>query len=213
MTATSTADEFTELRRDLRGLIDRICADFPDAYWRERRPPAAVPRGVRRRADRRGCLGALVPEEYGGVGLGIADASVMLEEINRNGGNAGAVHAQMYTMGTVLRHGSDEQKRRYLPGIATGELRLQAFGVTEPTRGSDTTASAPPPRATDDGYVVNGQKVFISRVQHSDLMLLLARTTPLDEVERRSPTGCRVFLVDLRDAGDGARAPSARGRW
>jgi acyl-CoA dehydrogenase len=188
-----------ELRRDLRGLIDRICADYPDAYWREVDEARRYPEEFVDALTGTGCLGALVPEEYGGLGLGLGDASVLLEGINANGGNAGPVHAQLYTMGSVLRHGSEEQKRRYLPGIASGELRLQAFGVTEPTAGTDTTSIRTTARRTDDGYVVNGQKVFISRVQHSDLMLLLARTTPRDEVARKSE-GLSMFLVDLRKA-------------
>jgi acyl-CoA dehydrogenase len=147
-------------------------------------------------------LAALIPEEYGGLGLGVTEASIILEQINRSGGNAGACHAQMYTMGTLLRHGSPEQKQQYLPRIASGELRLQAFGVTEPNTGSDTTRLRTRAVRQGDRYVITGQKVFISRVQHSDLMLLLARTTPLEEVERRSE-GLSVFLVDLRDAPPG----------
>ena len=147
-------------------------------------------------------LGALVPGEYGGLGLGIGDASVVLEEIHRCGGNAAAVHAEMYTMGTLLRHGTEEQKRAYLPEIASGELRLQAFAVTEPTAGTDTTAISTTAVRTGDHYVVNGQKVFTSRVQHSDLMILLARTTPRERVERRSD-GLSVFVVDLREISDG----------
>jgi acyl-CoA dehydrogenase len=188
-----------ELRRDLRGLVDRICADYPDAYWREVDEARRYPEEFVAALTTTGCLGALVPEEYGGLGLGLGDASVLLEAINANGGNAGPVHAQLYTMGSVLRHGSEEQKRRYLSGIAAGTLRLQAFGVTEPTAGTDTTSITTSAKRTDDGYVVNGQKVFISRVQHSDLMLLLARTTPRDQVQRRSD-GLSLFLVDLREA-------------
>ena len=146
-----------------------------------------------------GYLAALIPEEYGGSGLGVTEASVILEEINRSGGHSGACHAQMYTMGTVLRHGSDEQKRRYLPKIANGELRLQSFAVTEPTTGTDTTKLKTTAVRKGDKYVVNGQKVFISRVEQSDLMVLLARTTPLEKVAKKSQ-GISVFLVDLRDA-------------
>ncbi|WP_255686336.1 acyl-CoA dehydrogenase family protein [Pseudonocardia sp. TRM90224] len=182
----------------MRGLIDRICSDFPDAYWRGLDETRSYPDEFVAALTGTGCLGALVPEEYGGLGLGLGDATVLLEGINANGGNAGAVHAQMYTMGSVLRHGSEEQKRRYLPGIASGEIRLQAFGVTEPTAGTDTTSISTTATRTDDGYVLNGQKVFISRVQHSDLMLLLARTTPRDEVERKSD-GMSMFIVDLRE--------------
>ena len=188
-----------ELRRDLRQLIDRVCRDHPDAYWREVDEARRYPEEFVDALTGTGCLGALVPEEYGGLGLGLGDASVILEAINANGGNAAPVHAQLYTMGSVLRHGSEEQKRRHLPGIASGELRLQAFGVTEPTAGTDTTSIRTTATRTGDGYVVNGQKVFISRVQHSDLMLLLARTTPRDAVERKTD-GMSLFLIDLREA-------------
>jgi acyl-CoA dehydrogenase len=193
------AKDSAELRRDLRGLIDRICADFPDSYWRQIDEERAYPEKFVDALTGTGCLGALVPEEYGGLGLGLGDASVLLEGINANGGNAGPVHAQLYTMGSVLRHGSEEQKRQYLPKIASGELRLQAFGVTEPTAGTDTTSIRTSAKRTSDGYVVNGQKVFISRVQHSDLMLLLARTTPREEAEKKSD-GISLFLIDLHKA-------------
>src|SRR6185369_6302367 len=148
-----------------------------------------------------GWLAALIPSEYGGGGLGVTEASVILEEINRSGGNSGACHAQMYIMGTLLRHGSLEQKQRYLPKIASGELRLQSFAVTEPTTGTDTTKLKTFAERKGDRYVVNGQKVWISRIQHSDLMLLLARTTPLADVKKKSE-GLSVFLVDLADAAD-----------
>ncbi|MCP9955717.1 acyl-CoA dehydrogenase family protein [Actinomadura madurae] len=186
------------LRAELRQLIDTICADFPDAYWREVDAARRYPEEFVSALTKTGCLGALVPEEYGGLGLGLGDASVLLEGINANGGNAGPVHAQLYTMGSLLRHGSAEQKERYLPHIASGALRLQAFGITEPTAGTDTTALRTTAVRTDDGYVINGQKVFISRVQHSDLMLLLARTSKRSEVRRRSD-GMSLFLIDLRD--------------
>ncbi|WP_181765183.1 acyl-CoA dehydrogenase family protein [Streptomyces albidus (ex Kaewkla and Franco 2022)] len=189
----------TELRRDLRQLIDRICGDYPDAYWREVDAERRYPEEFVDALTGTGCLGALVPETYGGLGLGIGDASVILEGINANGGNAGPVHAQLYTMGSLLRHGSEEQKERYLPSIASGELRLQAFGVTEPSAGTDTTSIRTTATRTDDGYVVNGQKVFISRVQHSDLMLLLARTTPQESAAKKSD-GISLFLIDLREA-------------
>jgi acyl-CoA dehydrogenase len=146
-----------------------------------------------------GWLAALIPEEYGGAGLGLTAASVVLEEINASGGNSGACHAQMYTMGTILRHGSPEQKERYLPKIASGELRLQAFGVTEPTVGSDTTSLQTTAERVDGGYVVRGQKIWTSRALHSDLMLLLARTTPLDQVERKTE-GLSTFIVDMQQA-------------
>ncbi len=189
----------TELRRDLRQLIDRICGDYPDAYWREVDAERRYPEEFVDALTGTGCLGALVPETYGGLGLGVGDASVILEGINANGGNAGPVHAQLYTMGSLLRHGSEEQKERYLPSIASGELRLQAFGVTEPSAGTDTTSIRTTATRTDDGYVVNGQKVFISRVQHSDLMLLLARTTPQESAAKKSD-GISLFLIDLREA-------------
>ena len=187
----------TELRSDLRAAIDRICADFPDQYWRDLDRERAYPEKFVDALTGTGCLGALVPEEYGGLGLGVGDASVILEQINANGANAGAVHAQLYTMGAVLRHGSPAQKEAYLPGIASGELRLQAFAITEPTAGTDTTNIATTAVRDGDGYVVNGQKVFTSRVQHSDMMLLLARTTPKAEVVKKSK-GLSLFLIDLR---------------
>ncbi|MTD16178.1 acyl-CoA dehydrogenase [Nakamurella sp. YIM 132087] len=186
------------MRRDLRQLTDAVCADHPDPYWREVDEARRYPQEFVDALTRTGLLGALVPEEYGGLGLGLGDASVVLEAINANGGNAGPVHAQLYTMASVLRHGSEEQKRRYLPGIATGEIRLQAFGVTEPTAGTDTTSIRSTATRTDDGYVVNGQKVFISRVQHSDLMLLLARTARRED-GRRPSDGMSLFLIDLRE--------------
>ncbi|WP_246531143.1 acyl-CoA dehydrogenase family protein [Streptomyces bathyalis] len=189
----------SELRRDLRQLTDRICADYPDAYWQEVDAARRYPEEFVDALTGTGCLGALVPEEFGGLGLGLGDASVILEGINANGGNAGPVHAQLYTMGSLLRHGTEEQKRRYLPSIASGELRLQAFGVTEPTAGTDTTSIRTTAERTADGYVINGQKVFISRVQHSDLMLLLARTTPREQAAKKSE-GMSLFLIDLREA-------------
>lgn len=192
----SLPDELTEIRAAVRDL----CAGFPGEYWRSLEPDR-YPEEFVRALTEGGWLAALIPEEYGGVGLGLTAASVILEEINASGGNAGACHAQMYTMGTLLRHGSDEQKGRYLPKIAAGELRLQAFGVTEPTVGSDTTRIQTTAERVDGGYVVSGQKVFTSRALYSDLMLLLARTTPLDEVEKRSD-GLSVFLVDMKAAGD-----------
>jgi acyl-CoA dehydrogenase len=196
--AMAKPEDRTELRRDLRSLVDKICTDFPDEYWRRVDEDHSYPEGFVAALTETGCLGALVPEEYGGLGLGLGDASVILEGINGNGGNAGPVHAQLYTMGSVLRHGSEEQKRKYLPKIASGELRLQAFGVTEPTAGTDTTSIKTTAARTADGYVVNGQKVFISRVQHSDLMLLLARTSKREDVARKSD-GMSLFLIDLRE--------------
>jgi len=188
----------SEIRRDLAGLVARISADFPDEYWREMDAEHHYPEAFVDALTKAGLLGALVPEEYGGLGLGLGDASVILEEINHHGGNAGPAHAQLYTMGALLRHGSEEQKRRYLPDIASGALRLQAFGVTEPTAGTDTTSIRTTAERRGDKYVVNGQKVWISRVQHSDLLLLLARTTPKDQVEKRSQ-GLSLFIVDLRE--------------
>jgi acyl-CoA dehydrogenase len=180
--------------------VRELCEEFGDEYWRRVDRTGAYAEEFVAALTEGGWLSILIPEAYGGAGLGMIEAAVVLEEINRSGGNAGACHAQMYTMGTLLRHGSEEQKRRYLPDIAAGKLRLQAFGVTEPTTGSDTTRLATRAERRSDGYVVNGQKVFISRVEQSDLMLLLARTTPLEEVEKRTD-GISVFLVDLREAG------------
>lgn len=196
---SESGKDTTELRKDLRGLIDRICADFPDEYWRKLDEQRAYPEEFVEALTHTGCLGALIPETYGGLGLGIGDASVLLEGINAGGGNAGPVHAQLYIMGSVLRHGSEQQKQRYLPRIASGELRLQAFGVTEPTAGTDTTSLRTTAKRTADGYVLNGQKVFISRVAHSDLMLVLARTTPREEVAKKSH-GISLFLIDLHQA-------------
>jgi acyl-CoA dehydrogenase len=184
---------------DLRAGVREVCAGFPDSYWRELDRKREYPEAFVRAMTEAGYLGALIPEEYGGWGLGLAEASIILEEVNRCGGNAGPSHAQMYIMGTLLKYGSEEQKREYLPKIATGELRLQAFGVTEPVSGTDTTRLQTTAVRKGDSYVVNGRKIFISRVQHSDLMILLARTTPLEEVEKRS-SGLSVFLVDLREA-------------
>src|SRR5213083_1329461 len=182
-----------------REEIRKVCKEFPDAYWREIDGEKKYPEAFVRKLSELGWLAALIPEEYGGTGLGITEASIILEEINHSGGVATACHAQMYTMGTLLRHGSEEQKRRYLPKIASGELRLQAFGVTEPTTGSDTTKlKTRAVRAGNDYYLVSGQKVWTSRARHSDLMLLLARTTPVEEVKRRTD-GLSVFLVDLRE--------------
>ncbi len=186
--------------REIRAAVRELCEDFPAEYWRSLEPDR-YPEEFVRALTEHGWLAALIPEEYGGAGLGLMAASVILEQVNGSGGNAAACHAQMYTMGTVLRHGSEEQKRRYLPRIAAGELRLQAFGVTEPTVGSDTTRIQTTAERADGAYVVRGQKVFTSRALHSDLMLLLARTTPLEEVERKSD-GLSVFLVDMEAAGD-----------
>jgi acyl-CoA dehydrogenase len=183
----------------IRAAVRELCAGYPDAYWRELDRTHAYPTAFVEALTSAGWLAALIPHEYGGAGLGVAEAAVILEEINHSGGNAAAAHAQMYIMGTLLRHGSDEQKRRYLPRIASGELRLQAFGVTEPDAGSETTRLKTTAVRDGDGYVVNGQKVWTSRSQYSDLMLLLARTTPYDELTDKT-RGLSVFLVDLKQA-------------
>ncbi|HEV2957432.1 MAG TPA: acyl-CoA dehydrogenase family protein [Xanthobacteraceae bacterium] len=185
---------------DIREAVRRICEKFPGAYWRDLEAREAYPTEFVTALTQAGFLGALIPEEYGGSGLPLRAASVILEEVHASGCNAAACHAQMYIMGTVLRHGSAEQKRRYLPKIASGELRLQAFGVTEPTSGTDTTKlKTRAERRGNDKYVVTGQKVWTSRALHSDLMLLLARTTPVDQVKRKTD-GLSVFLVDIRAA-------------
>ncbi len=185
-----------DLRQSLRTNVRDLCRRFPDEYWRRLDAVRGYPDEFVRALTDAGYLAALIPEAYGGAGLGIAEASIVLEEINRCGGNAGACHAQMYIMGTLLRHGSEAQKREFLPRIADGELRLQAFGVTEPTTGSDTTQIKTTAVRRGDRYVVNGQKVFTSRAEHSDLLLLFARTTPADQVKKKTE-GLSVFLVDL----------------
>jgi acyl-CoA dehydrogenase len=186
-------------RGAIRAAVRELCRDFPDAYWRELDRTKGYPTELVRVLTEAGWLAALIPERYGGAGLGVGDASVILEEIHRSGGNAAPVHAQMYVMGTLLRHGSEAQKERYLPAIARGELRLQAFGVTEPNAGSETTRIQTMAVRKSDVYVVNGQKVFISRAEHSDLLLLLARTTPYDDLTDKT-RGLSVFLVDLKAA-------------
>jgi acyl-CoA dehydrogenase len=191
----------TPEQQQIREEIKRVCKDFPDSYWREIDSKKEYPEAFVRKLSELGWLAALIPEEFGGTGLGITEASIILEEINHSGGVATACHAQMYTMGTLLRHGSDEQKKRYLPKIATGELRLQAFGVTEPDAGSETTKLQTTAVRKGDKYLINGQKIFISRVLQSDLMLLLARTTPYDELEDKT-RGLSVFIVDLRENKD-----------
>ena len=186
--------------REIRDAVARLCADYPGEYWRELDRDRTYPTAFIRDLTDNGYLSVLIPEEYGGSGLGISAAAAILEEIQKSGGNGAACHAQMYTMGTVLRHGSEAQKSEYLPKIASGDLRLQAFGVTEPTSGTDTLSlRTTAVRDGNDGYVVNGQKVWTSRAEHSDLMLLLARTTPKEEVERRTE-GLSVFIVDMRKA-------------
>lgn len=191
----------SELSHQIREAVRDLCRNFPGDYWREVDEARGYPEQFVQALTEAGWLAALIPEEFGGSGLGITDASIILEEINRSGGNSGACHAQMYIMGTLLRHGSEEQKKKYLPQIASGELRLQSFGVTEPNTGTDTTKLRTTAVRKGDHYVINGQKVWISRVQHSDLLLLLARTTPLDRIKRKSD-GLSVFLVDLREVSD-----------
>jgi alkylation response protein AidB-like acyl-CoA dehydrogenase len=190
----SVPDELNEIRAAVREL----CAQFPGEYWRALEPDR-YPEEFVVALTKNGWLAALIPEEHGGAGLSLTAASVILEEINASGCNAGACHAQMYTMGTILSHGSPEQKARYLPRIASGELRLQAFGVTEPAAGSDTTAISTTARRTDSGWLVHGQKIWTSRAEHSDLMLLLARTTPADQITKKTE-GLSTFLVDMNAA-------------
>jgi acyl-CoA dehydrogenase len=184
---------------ELRSGVREVCERFSDDYWRRLDADRRYPEEFVRAMTEAGYLGALIPEEYGGMGLGISATTIILEEINRSGGNAQPAHAQVYTMGTLLRHGSEEQKREYLPKIASGELRLQAFGVTEPEAGTDTTSLRTTAVRDGDDFVINGRKIYISRVQHSDYMILLARTTPRDHVKRKSE-GLSVFLFDLREA-------------
>src|SRR5215831_19768892 len=188
-----------ELHQSLRKGVRELCARFPDSYWRELDAQRAYPTEFVKTLTEAGYLSALIPEEYGGAGLAITEAAIILEEINRAGCNAGACHAQMYIMGTLLRHGSPEQKKKYLPDIAAGRLRLQAFGITEPTTGSDTTKLKTRAEKRHDHYLVNGQKVWTSRALQSDLMLLLARTTPVDQVKKKSD-GLSVFLVDVKSS-------------
>lgn len=185
--------------QDIRDAVRALCAEFPDTYHREIDAQRGYPEAFVTALTKAGWLAAMIPAEYGGSGLGLAEASVIMEEINRSGGNAGACHGQMYNMGTLLRHGSEAQKALYLPKIATGEWRLQSMGVTEPSTGTDTTKLKTTAVKKGDRYVVNGQKVWISRVQHSDWMILLARTTPLAEVKKKSE-GMSIFMVNLREA-------------
>ena len=189
----------TDPFQDIREAVRDLCQQFPAEYFRKVDEERGYPEAFVDALTKAGWLAALIPQEYGGSGLGLTEASVIMEEINRSGGNSGACHGQMYNMGTLLRHGSAEQKRLYLPKIASGELRLQSMGVTEPTTGTDTTKIKTTAVRKGDRYVVNGQKVWISRVQHSDLMILLARTTPLADVTKKSE-GMSIFIVDLREA-------------
>ena len=185
--------------RDIRDAVRAVCADFLDAYWRELDATRSYPTEFVTALTEGGWLGALIPERFGGSGLGLTEAAVILQEINHSGGNAAAAHAQMYIMSTILRHGSDEQKERYLPDLASGRQRLQAFAITEPDAGSETTSIKTTAVWSGDGYVISGQKIFISRAEHSDLMLLLARTSPLEDSSERTH-GLSLFLVDLRSA-------------
>jgi len=187
-----------EARQSIREEVRKLCRDFPDAYWQDVDKHEKYPQEFVDALTTSGYLAALIPEEYGGAGLDVTEAAIILEEINHSGGNSGACHAQMYTMGTLLRHGSPEQKKRYLPKIAGGDLRLQAFAVTEPNAGSETTRIETRAVRKGDKYIVNGQKIFISRARQSDLMLLLARTTPYDELKDKTQ-GLSVFIVDMRD--------------
>ena len=191
------AADHSEYRQAIRDL----CRQFDSQYWQEVEAHAGYPDAFVKALTEAGWLSALIPEQYGGGGLTVTEASVILEEINRSGANSGACHAQMYIMGALVRHGSDAQKQQYLPAIASGRLRLQSFAVTEPTTGTDTTRTRTTAVRSGDRYIVNGQKVWISRIQHSDLMLLLARTTPLAEVKKKTE-GLSIFLVDLRSAAE-----------
>jgi acyl-CoA dehydrogenase len=185
--------------QDLRDGVRDLCKGFPGSYWRDLDTARAYPAEFVKALTGAGYLAALIPEEYGGAGLGVTEASIIMEEINRSGANAGACHAQMYTMGTLLRHGSEAQKREYLPRIASGELRLQAFGVSEPTTGSDTTQLKTMAVRKGEKYVIRGQKIWISRAEHSDLLLLIVRTTPIADVKKRTD-GLSVLLIDMREA-------------
>ena len=188
-----------DLHKDIRHGIRQLCARYPDPYWRALDKAEAYPTEFVQAMTKAGYLAVLIPESYGGAGLGVTEASIILEEIHRSGGNAAACHAQMYIMGTLLRHGSAAQKQHYLPKIASGEVRLQAFGVTEPDAGTDTTHIRTTASRVGDQYCIRGQKLWISRAAHSDLLLLLARTTPLEQVEK--PTqGLSIFLIDLHQA-------------
>ncbi len=197
----ATAEDLTSAESfpDIRDAVRRLCGEFPGEYWRRHDRERAYPKEFVGALTEAGFLAALIPEAYGGSGLGVQQASAIMEEIHKSGCNGGACHAQMYTMGTILRHGSGAQKQAYLPKIATGELRLQAFGVTEPTSGTDTLNLRTMAVRDGEDYVINGQKVWTSRAEHSDLMLLLARTTPKDQVEKRT-LGLSVFIVDMREA-------------
>lgn len=188
-------DDYSEIRAEVR----KLCADFPGMYWQNLDRTMSYPSEFVDALTKNGWLSALIPEEYGGAGLPLSAAAAILQEIQASGCNGGACHAQMYTMGTLLRHGSDAQKQQYLPKVATGELRLQAFGVTEPTSGTDTTSIRTTAKRVGDRYIINGQKIWTSRAEHSDLMVLLARTTPKDEVTKKTE-GLSVFILDMKAA-------------
>jgi acyl-CoA dehydrogenase len=185
----------------IRSSIRALCEKFPESYWREVDARKAYPTEFIKALTDDGWLAVLIPEEYGGVGLGMAEAAIILEEINRTGGNAAAGHAQMYTMGALLRHGNEEQKKRFLPDIANGSKRLQAFGITEPTAGSDTTSISTTAEKKGDKYIINGQKIWTSRAEHSDLMMILARTTPKDQIKKKTD-GLSLFILDMKDQAD-----------
>ena len=191
--------QFEPSFQDIRDAVQKLCSQFPGEYWRELDEQRRYPEAFVKELTDSGFLSVLIPEQYGGSGLGLSAANAILEEIQRSGCNGGACHAQMYTMGTLLRHGSEAQKERYLPRVASGELRLQAFGVTEPGSGTDTTRIRTRADRKGDKYIINGQKVFISRAEHSDLMILLARTTPREKAKKRTD-GMSVFIVDIREA-------------
>jgi acyl-CoA dehydrogenase len=197
--AMNAPDQPMDAHRELREAVRALCAQFPGEYFRKIDEARGYPEEFVTALTKAGWLAALIPEAYGGSGLSLTEASVIMEEINRSGGNSGACHGQMYNMGTLLRHGSEAQKKRYLPKIASGELRLQSMAVTEPTSGTDTTRIQTTATRKADHYLINGQKVWISRVQHSDLMILLARTTPLAEVTKKAD-GMSIFIVDLHEA-------------
>jgi acyl-CoA dehydrogenase len=197
--------ELSDSQKEIQAAVEALCARFGNEYWHRCDAQNAYPEEFVKTLSEAGWLAALIPQEYGGAGLGMLEASLILEEINRSGGNAVACHAQMYTMASILKHGSAEQKQRYLPRIASGELRLQSFGITEPDAGSETPRIKTFARREGDHYVVNGQKIFTSRFQHSDMLLLLTRTTPFDEV-RKKTDGISLFLVNLKEAGNAIKA-------
>ncbi|OLO37947.1 acyl-CoA dehydrogenase [Alkalihalophilus pseudofirmus] len=197
--------ELNQMQEDIRAGVRSLCSRFDLEYWSKCDKEGKYPEEFVDAMSKAGWLGVLIPEEFGGSGLGMTEAAIILQEINSSGGSSAACHAQMYTMGSVLKHGSDEQKKKYLPEIAEGSLRLQAFGVTEPDAGSDTTKIKTFAKKKGDRYVINGQKIFISRYQHSDMILLLTRTTPRDEVKKKID-GMSLFLIDLREVGDSIEA-------